>query len=108
MLKILGRIVVILLVTGLLTGGLYLLVEQTGLGSSDLASETHFEGERPARPEGLEGEHAERGGHGESEFSLSRGLGEVAVTLVKFGVVTMLVLALQKLLSKAPRFARPA
>lgn len=106
MLKTLGRILMIILVTGVLAGGIYLLVERTSLNSSAFSPEARFEGQatgaRPAPPEGFDREH------GEGEFSLTRGLGEVVVTLVKFGVVTMLVLALQKLLSKTSRTARPA
>ncbi len=109
MLKILGRLSVIILVTVLLAAGLYALVQATSQNSSALAPETRIEGqttgERPAPPEGFDREGGERG---EGEFSLTRGLGGIAVTLVKFGVVTMLVLALQKLLSKTPRTARPA
>jgi hypothetical protein len=107
MLKILGRLSVIILVTVLLAAGLYALVQVTSQSSSALAPGTQIEGQttgtRPAPPEGFDREGGEKG-----EFSLTRGLGGVAVTLVKFGVVTMLVLALQKLLSKTPRTVRPA
>lgn len=105
MLKILLRTLVILLVTLLVAGGLYLLVENGNASSAAFGPEPQFDnrtttGERQSPPDGFSG----RGEHGgEGEFSLGRGLGGMFGTLLKMGVITLLVLLAQKLLTKTPR-----
>jgi hypothetical protein len=105
MFKTIGRILIILLVTALVAGGLYALVQSSGANSSATAPEPRFSnqptGQRQSPPEGFR----ERGGDhgGESEFSLGRGLAGMLGTFLKMSVVTLLVLLVQKMLTKSPR-----
>jgi hypothetical protein len=92
MLKTIGKIIVILLVTAILAGGMYFLVQNS-------ATLSRPEGERPAldsttaRPERFR-EHD--GGH--NEASLGRGLVGVAGTLLKFSAITAVVLFIKNML----------
>jgi hypothetical protein len=105
MFKTTGQILIILLVAALVAGGLYALVQSSGVNSSavtpDLRFENQLTGQRQPPPEGFR----ERGGDhdGEGEFSLGRGLAGVLGTLLKIGVVTLLVLLVQKMLARSPR-----
>jgi len=104
MFKIIGRILIILLVIGLVTGGLYALIQSSSANSSTAAPDPRFENQPTGQRQAPPGGFRERGDHGgEGEFSLGRGLGGVFGTLLKIGVVTLLVLLVQKLLSKSPR-----
>lgn len=119
MLKIVLRTVIILLVTGLVAGGIYLFVENGGASSLG-AGETRegisagiergagfVEGEMPARPEGEGGRHAIGAGgrEGEEGFSLL-GLSGVAMQIGKIAVITALVAVVQAVVRLFKR--RPA
>jgi hypothetical protein len=101
MLKISARILIILFVTALLAGGMYALVQFSGATAAAAGPDPRLDGEqRLPPPEGFRERDGERGGEG--DFSLGRGLAGVLGTLLKIGVVTLLVLGAQKLLNKTP------
>ena len=124
MMKIILRTLIILLVTGLVAGGIYLLVEKTGvvLGGSerlfdersgDFAQGHRFsEGTRPERPEGLafeKGEFERRDGDHEGENGFSwMGLGGVVMQAGKIALITAVVVAFQALFRLFKRRSRPA
>lgn len=97
------KIFVIVVITLLLAGGTYILVENTSVVSSLLPSG----GERPeftesempeGRPEMVEnGERPERpeGGGGHHEASFSQGMAGVGGSLAKIGIITLAVLLIQ-------------
>jgi len=92
------RIIVILLVGVLVSGALYLIVENTSLLSSvsgfpEGASEF---GERPEMPVGDIDERPE-GDLDHHAISISRGLSEIGVSLAKISGITFLVLLVQGL-----------
>jgi hypothetical protein len=101
MFKIIGRILVILLVAVIVAGGLYALVQNGSASSTTLAPDRQFTSRNTngvsAPPDGSR-EHESEG-----EFSLGRGLGGVLGTLLKMGIVTLLVFLVQKMLAKSPR-----
>lgn len=93
--KTILQILVILLVAVAVSGGVYALVENTSLVSSN-------EAERGAPPQmtnadGTSFQPMERSeGGDEHSASLSRGLGEVLGTLGKLSIVTVFILLIQK------------
>ena len=103
--KIILRILVILLVGVLISGALYLTIENTSLLASDASGfpegvtelSKHPEmsasdmGELPERSEGSDDHHA---------ASLSRGLSEISVSLAKISGITLLVLLIQNLFAR--------
>lgn len=93
--KIIFRILVILLIVVTVSGGVYALVENTNLISSN-------EARREARPQTTRGDGASSQPIGRSEggdehaASLSRGLGEASVLVSKIAVITAVILLVQK------------
>lgn len=92
--KTILRILVILLVAVAVSGGVYALVENTSLVSSNEAERgappqmTGTDSQSmPARPEGGEDHHA---------ASLSGGLTEVGMALAKLSIITIVILLAQK------------
>ena len=88
------RILVILLIAGAVSGGIYALVENTSLISSAEAERgapsqmTSTDGQSmPTRPEG---------GEDHDSASFSRGLGEVGMLLAKITGITVIILLIQK------------
>lgn len=94
--KTLLRISVILLVTAIVAGGLYLLVENA---TFDMVSEAEGH-QRPAMTDtdGVTNQLMERpeGGEDHHSASLTRGLSEIFVTLGKLAAITIVILLLQK------------
>ena len=108
--KTILRILVILLIAGIVSGGVYALVENTSLMSG-------AEAERGAPPQmtGTDGQTfqpMERpdGGGDRDSASLSRGFGEVGVLLAKITGITVVIVFIQKALGlfqkNKPVFAR--
>jgi len=107
--KTILRILIILLIGALVSGGIYLTAQNTTL-ASDANSAPSFDqmpapstgdlSELPTRPEG--GDH--------DAASLSRGLSEVGVSLAKLTGITLLVLLIQKVFEqvKKRRAIKPA
>lgn len=92
--KTILRILVILLITVSVSGGIYTLVENTSLLSSVEAERgapsqmnAAENGNMPTRPEGGEDHHS---------ASLSRGFGEVGTLLAKITGITIVILLIQK------------
>lgn len=92
--KIISRIIVILLVAGIVSSGIYALAGSTSLTSgneADLGPQPSMTntGSQPMPP---------MGGHegGEDGASLTRGLSGVLVTLAKLTGITLVVLFAQK------------
>ena len=100
--KTILRIFIILLIGALVSGGVYLTVQNTTL-ASDTGSAPSFDqmpapstgdlSELPARPEG--GDH--------DAASLSRGLSEIVVSLAKLTGITLLVLLVQKVFEQVKK-----
>ncbi len=100
--KITLRILIIIAITALVAGGVYLLVENTSIASSLTSGHSgeRPEAERSGKPEGdetgmgrvelSEGDHD----HGESA-SFTRGLAQMGASLVKIGAITAFILAFQ-------------
>ena len=106
MLKLIGKILVILLVCGILTGGIYLLVQNSAQTNSGLfagreshraASGTPGQNGQNLPPEGFR----ERGGEG--NFSLARGMAGVFGKMLQLAVITIIVLLIQGAVTKTPR-----
>lgn len=96
MIQTIGKILVILLVTALIAGGLYALVQGTGANAA--AGGAQFERQNPSGSAGrLEGFREHDGG---GEASMSRGMGGLLVTLLQIGAITFVVLQIQKALTK--------
>jgi hypothetical protein len=107
--KTIIRILIILLIGALVSGGIYLTVQNTTL-APDASSAPSFDqmptpptgdlSALPTRPEG--GDH--------NTASLSRGLSEVGVSLAKLTGITLLVLLVQKVFEqvKKRRVLKPA
>ncbi|MBK6647592.1 MAG: hypothetical protein IPG44_17935 [Anaerolineales bacterium] len=93
--KVILRILVILLVATVVSSGVYALVENTSLVSSN-------EAERGAPPQMTDTDDAsfqpmERPADGDEHgASLSRGVGEMGVLLAKISGITIIVLLVQK------------
>jgi hypothetical protein len=103
MIRTIGKILVILLVTALVAGVLYAVVQSGNV--SGAADRPRLEGSTgnnlPTRPEGFR-EH-----DGETEASLGRGLGGLLVSLLQIGAITFIVLQIQKALAKSIRQKSP-
>jgi hypothetical protein len=109
MFKIISRILVILLVAAIVSGGLYALVQSGSAGSTEtFPPDRQFEGRTFDRnPDGtITPPDRFREHESESEFSIGHGLAGMLGTLLKIGVVTLLVLLVQKMLAKSPRRAQ--
>lgn len=93
--KTILRILLILLIGALVSGALYLVVENTSFASSvDGASRL---GQMPAQPTGeLARLQTPTGGADHDVISPSRGLSEVGASLAKLTGITLLVLLVQK------------
>jgi hypothetical protein len=109
MIKVLLRTLIILMVTGLVAGGIYLWAENGSaglLGGDSLPGGADFaDGARPARPDGADFGRREGGREGGMGFSLA-GLAGVAVQLGKIAAITTAVLvvrALARLVGRRPR-----
>jgi hypothetical protein len=109
--KTILHILVILLVTAIVAGGVYALVENTTLVSSDDAGH----GQPPAtlNADGTSTQpmrHGEGGGDGEHGASFARGMSGLLVTLGKLGAVTVIVLLFQSLITQLQKrkIASPA
>lgn len=101
MFKIIGRILVILLVTALVAGGLYALVQSGSSTSTAFASARQFQSSGANGTLVPREQFGERGGEG--RFSLGRGLAGTLVTLLEIGVIALIVIQVQKVLAKPPR-----
>jgi hypothetical protein len=111
-LKTIGRLLILLLVIGVVTAGLYFQVENGGSSNTgfDPRNEGGFDGREGGvlPPSGVlqgnrpshgrfEGEHegGERGA-----FSFARGFVGIIGNLIQIGVITFLVVGLQRLLAR--------
>lgn len=101
MFKTIGKIIVILLVAALVAGGVYALVQAGSANDTTVSPRDQFKSRETngtfVPPDGFR-EHDSEG-----EFSLGRGLGGLLVTLLKVGVITLIITQLQRVLSKVPR-----
>ena len=108
--KTILRILIIILIGAFVSGGIYLILQNTTLVSAtnsapsfdnmpDMPSEDLSV--LPARPEGGDDHHA---------ASLSRGLSQISVSLAKLTGITLLVLLIQKAYEqlKRRRVPKPA
>jgi hypothetical protein len=101
MFKVIGRILTILLVAVIVAGGLYFLVQNGSSNSTAFAPDRQFQvrtinrtlGGTFAPPDGFR-EHDSEG-----NFSFGRGMFEMVGTLLKIGVVALVVIAVQNGLS---------
>lgn len=96
--KTILRILVILLIAVTVSGGIYALVENTSLISS-------AEAERgaPSQMTGTDGQSMPtrpKGGEDHGAVSFSRGLGEVGMLLAKITGITVIILLIQKGMSR--------
>lgn len=96
--KTILQILVILLIAGIVSGGVYALVENTSLMSS-------VEAERgaPSQMTSTDGTSTQpmqrpEGGEDHDAASLSRGIGEVGVLLAKITGITVVIMLVQKAL----------
>lgn len=90
-------ILVILLITAVVSGGIYALVENTSLLSSSEAE--HGAPPQMTSADGTSFQPMERpDGDDHDAASLSRGLGEVGVLLAKITGITLIILTIQKAL----------
>ena len=106
MIKTIGRILVILLVTALVAGGLYALVQGSSANSASASVGRQFDNRTlTAANPGRQGEREHGFGGG---ASVGRGLGGLLVTLLQIGAITFIVLQVQKLLSKPSGRGLPA
>ena len=107
--KTILQILVILLVTAIVAGGVYALVENTTLVSSDGAGH----GQQTTTLD-ADGTFAQAMGHGEGGgehgASFTRGMSGLLVTLGKLGAVTVIVLLFQSLITQLQKrkIASPA
>lgn len=94
--KTILHILVILLVTAIVAGGVFALVENTTLVSS--ADEGHDQPPAMLNADGTSAQPMERGegGGGEHGASFTRGMSGLLVTLGKLGAITVFILLLQK------------
>ena len=116
MLKIIGRILVILLVSGLIAGGIYLIVQYDPAALGLANQRAGFEGQirnnftginnngtaSPLAASGTGGQPTRfRGGERDFEgrISISRGLLGIAGNLILFSAITLLVVAVQRIYS---------
>ena len=92
--KTILRIIIILLVAAFVAGGCSLVVNNLSIASGP----TGESGQPPATltEDGQSTHPVERPAGGEGGASITRGLSEVLVTLVKLTVITIVVLLLQK------------
>lgn len=109
--KTIGRLLILILVIGIVTAGLYFLVEN---GSSSTAGfDPRFEGGFDGRDGGglppgvVQGNRPPRGrfegdheGGERGALSLGRGLVGIFGNLIQIGVITFLVVGLQRLLAR--------
>ena len=97
--KIFFRIIVILLVSTLVGGGLSLIVENTSL-FADTNGPQNLE-QQPASSDGSQAQPPVRleGGSDESAGSISRGLSEVLGSLVKISAITFGIVMVHSLLA---------
>jgi hypothetical protein len=100
--KTILRILTILLIGALVSGGMYLILGNTTEGSEmsgvpgfdqSSASADRESSQPPVRPEGA----------GHDSASLTRGLSEVGVSLAKLAGITILVLLVQAMIPRLPR-----
>jgi hypothetical protein len=106
--KTILRIVIILLIGALVSGGIYLIVQNTTLASD--ASSTPSIDQMPAPPTGDLPELPTRPEGGDNDAaSRSRSLSEVGVSLAKLTGITLLVLLVQKVFEqvKKQRVVKP-
>jgi hypothetical protein len=101
MFKIIGRILVILLVAALVAGGLYAFVQNGSTSNTAFTPDRQFASRNTTGTSAPPDRFRER--ESEGEFSLGRGLGGMLVTLLKIGVIAVIVLLAQKALAKNPR-----
>ncbi|MCB0118685.1 MAG: hypothetical protein KDD72_06620 [Anaerolineales bacterium] len=94
--KIVLRILVILLVVVAVSGGVYALVENTNIGSGSEAQRGEMPQMTNADGQSFQAMGERPDGGDEHSASLSRGLSELLVTLGKIGIITVIVLSLQK------------
>ncbi len=109
MFKIIGRILVILLVSGLIAGGLYLVVQRNPsvLGTGDRP--TAFEGglrenfeqinNGSTLPQASTGSSDRPEHFKDGDLSIGRGFLGITRSLIVFSVITLLVVGIQKLFS---------
>jgi len=93
--KTILNILVVLLVAAIVAGGVFALVENTTLVSSNESGH----GQPPAtlNADGTSAQPMRHGeGDGERGASFTRGMSELLVTLGKLGAITVIVLLLQK------------
>jgi hypothetical protein len=100
--KTILRILTILLIGALVSGGMYLILGNTTEGSEmsgapsfdqSSASADGESSQPPVRPEGA----------GHDNASLTRGLSEVSASLAKLAGITMVVLIVQSVIARLPR-----
>jgi hypothetical protein len=119
MFKIIGRIIVIVLVSSLIAGGLYLIVQRNpsalGIGDRQAGFEgrldRNFEhlnnGSPLSQPSSRSATQPKHFRDGDRDFgggtSLGRGLLGIIRNLLVFSVITLLVVGIQKLFSRLNR-----
>jgi hypothetical protein len=103
--KTILRILTILLIGTLVSGGMYLILQNTTIGSDksgapsfDQAPAT-ADGDLSQLPARLEGES------NRDSASLTRGFSEVLVLLAKLTGITLLVLLVQTMIARLPRWS---
>lgn len=97
MFRTIGRITMILLVTAIVAGGIYVLVQNSGLNNSGSNPERQIGTQNTdggTRPEQFRENDRNRGA------SLGRGLGGVLGHIIEIGAITGIVLLVQKTLSQ--------
>jgi hypothetical protein len=101
--KTILRILTILLIGALVSGGVYLIVQNTTL-ASDMSSAPSFD-QLPATTSGDLSQPPTRsdGDFDHNSASLTRGLSEVLVSLAKLSGITVIVLLVQSLLARLTR-----
>jgi|GEM_PF-2540345 len=104
MLKIIGRITVILCVCGLIAGGIYLLVQHNssalGTGNAAIGRDEETQGLHGLQ-NGAPPVRSHDGEHGlDGDVSPERGFLGIVRNLIVFSVITLLVAAIQKLASQ--------
>jgi len=94
--KTILRIIVILLVAAIVSGGFYLVANNTSI-----ASGSDMELSQPPTMTGTDGQAFQppEGGSDHDSASLSRGLAEVGGTLAKLAGITILILLIEKAFS---------
>lgn len=97
MFQTIGRITMILLVAAIVAGGIYAIVQKSGINNSGSSPDNQIGAQNSAggsQPEQFR-EH-----DGNREASLGRGLGGMLGHMIEIGIITGIVLLIQKALAQ--------